>query len=91
MEMPWNCSACSHENMIDMENLTELTVNKLVDAQGFFCENCGSWEAVSYTSMSLKEAEKKLKRYTPEHRQFRFLFNKLARKVSGMVERMNST
>lgn len=79
---------CGRENMIDMENLSEWPLDKLVTAQGFTCENCGGRESVSYTSMSLKEAEKRLKRYTPEHTQFRFLFNKLVRKVSGMVERI---
>lgn len=88
MELPWKCSACGFENMIDMQNLAEWTVDRLITAQGFTCQQCSAREAVSYTSVSLQEAEKRLSRYRPEQGQFKFLFAKLLRKASGMVERM---
>lgn len=70
--------------MLDMQNLSEWPVDRLVTAQGFTCEKCGTREAVSYTSLSLREAEKKLSRYRPDQAQFRYLFAKLVRKASGM-------
>lgn len=88
MEVPWNCSKCGFENMIDLQSLSEWPVDRLITAQGFTCENCGAREAVSYTSVSLQEAERKLSRYRPDQGQFRFLFAKLLRKVSGMNEKM---
>lgn len=90
MELPWKCSTCAFENMIDLQNLAEWTVDRLITAQGFVCENCQAWEAVSYTSTSLQEAERKLSRYRPDQGQFKFLFAKLLRKASGMVERMQT-
>lgn len=76
--------------MIGMENLSEWPMDKLITAQGFTCESCGTREAVSYTSTSLREAEKKLSRYTPQHEQFRYLFARLLRKASGIIEKMSS-
>lgn len=87
MELPWICSTCGFENMIDLQNLDEWPVDKLITAQGFICENCKAREAVSYTSVSLQEAEKKLSRYRPDQAQFKFLFAKLLRKTSGMMEK----
>lgn len=89
MELPWICSTCGFENMIDLEHLSEWPVDKLITAQGFICENCKEREAVSCTSVSLREAENKLSRYRPDQAQFRFLFAKLVRKASGMAERLS--
>lgn len=75
--------------MIDMQSLSEWPVDRLLTAQGFICEKCQTREAVSYTSVSLKEAEKKLSRYRPDQAQFRYLFAKLLRKLSGMVEKIS--
>lgn len=90
MELPWNCSTCGFENMIDVQNLSEWPMDRLICAQGFTCEKCEARVAVSYTSVSLRDAEKKLSRYRPDQTQFRFLFAKLLRKVSGMNEKMTS-
>lgn len=87
MEMPWLCSTCGRENMIDLENLSEWPVDRLTRAQGFPCENCGAKEAVSHRTASLEEAERKLSRYRPGQEKFNFLFAKLVRKQSGLNER----
>lgn len=71
-----------------MQDLSEWPVDRLITAQGFVCEKCEAREVVSYTSVSLQEAEKKLSRYRPDQGQFRYLFAKLLRKVSGMNEKM---
>ena len=73
-----------------MQSLSEWPVDRLVSAQGFTCEKCQTREAVSHTSVSLREAEKKLSRYRPGQLQFRYLFAKLLRKTSGINERINS-
>lgn len=74
--------------MIDLEHLEEWQVDKLTTAQGFVCEKCGGKQAVYAISTSLREAEKKLFRYSPAHSQFQFHFAKLLKKVSGMLERV---
>lgn len=88
MEIPWRCADCNYETMIDLDNLAEWQVDKLTTAQGFTCENCGKKQAVYATSLSLREAEKKLFRYSPSHHQFHFLFAKLLKKASGILEKV---
>lgn len=73
--------------MIDLLALDIKPVDKIIHARGFECEKCGTWQALSYTSASLREAENKLARYTPRHEQFCFLFKKLLHKASGMAEK----
>ena len=86
MEFPWLCRN-GHENMIDLEHLSEWPVDKVITAQGFVCEVCGSVEAISHRTASLAEAERKLSRYRPEQRQFQFQFVKLVRKLEGLNQR----
>ena len=87
MEMPWNCQACGYENMIDMDNLFEWPLDKLVTAQGFTCENCGMREAIAHRTASLSEAERKLTRHRPGSSQFQWQFQKLVRKAEGLNAR----
>jgi hypothetical protein len=87
VELPWFCSKCGYENMIDLQNLSEWPVDKLITAQGFSCEHCGAKEAVSHTTASLLEAERKLTRYQPGQKQFEFHFRKLLRKAQGVNAR----
>src|SRR5574342_283659 len=87
MEMPWRCSTCLYENLVDLESLSEWPLNKLFTAEGFVCENCGTREAVRYVTPSLLEAETRLTRYRPGQAQFQFLFGKLLRKAVGVNER----
>lgn len=87
MEIPWRCSACCHENMVDLAHLSERTVDRVTNAEGFTCENCGMWEAISYRTLSLVEMERKLSRYRPGQSQFAHLFRKLVRKQTGLNER----
>jgi len=87
MEIPWLCSSCRHENMVDLEHLQERTVNRVMTAEGFTCENCGMWEAISYRTTSLLEMERRLSRYRPGQAQFEFLLKKLVRKQTGLNQR----
>lgn len=73
--------------MVDFQNLSTRPMGKLYAAEGYFCEHCGAWEAVSYTNPSLRDGERKLSRYRPGQRQFQFLFSKLYRKQCGVNER----
>lgn len=86
IELPWLCSN-GHENMIDLENLSEWPLDKVTTVQGFMCEVCGSVEAISHRTTSLAEAERKLSRYRPEQKQFQFLFVKLVHKAEGLNQR----
>jgi len=87
MDIPWICSVCGYENMIDLENLSEWPLDKIVTAQGYTCTKCGTREAISNRTLSLAEAERKLSRYRPRQDQFKLLFGKLVRKQEGLNER----
>jgi len=87
MELPWMCTRCGWENWIDLEGLTERPLDKLLTAQGYECRNCGMWEAISYTTPSMREAERKLTRYAPGHHKFAFLLAKLVTKQTGVNKR----
>jgi len=89
VDIPWKCADCNHETMVDLDHLKEWQVDKLTTAQGFTCEHCGKDQAIYAVSISLREAEKKLFRYPPSHPQFQFLFSKLLKKASGMLERVS--
>lgn len=83
-ELPWLCSACGLENMVDFGNLSVWPLDKILNAKGFVCRGCGSREAILYSTSSLEEAMRKLMRYPPEHKQFRILLIKCIRKAEGL-------
>ena len=87
MDIPWGCKTCGHENLIDLDRLSGWPLDKIVTAQGFICEKCGSREAIFYTTVSLEEAMSKLMRYPLAHDQFRYHFVKTLRKAKGINER----
>jgi hypothetical protein len=87
MEFPRRCSNCNQENMIDLENLSERPLDGLISVREFQCESCGTWEAVSYRTISLIEQMRKLMRYPPQHPKFGFLFSKVLRKAEGVNRR----
>lgn len=87
METPWTCRKCGTENWVDLERLSEWPVDGLMNAMGYVCESCGMREAISYTTTSLKEAERKLSRYQPGHSKYEYLFRKLVRKQDGLNAR----
>lgn len=87
MEIPWTCRKCRAENWVDLENLSEWPVDRLISAMGYVCVHCGMREAISYTTTSLREAERKLGHYQPGHRKFEYLFWKLVTKQSGLNAR----
>lgn len=87
MDLPWICTRCRGENWIDLEGLTEWPLDKLITAQGYECEHCGMREAISYTTPSMRAAERKLERYAPNHRKFPFILGKLLTKQIGINAR----
>lgn len=87
MEIPWFCGNCGHENMVDLENLSEWPLDKIVTAQGFTCSKCESREAISHRTTSLIEAERKLSRYHPGQEQFQHHFWKILHKLEGLNAR----
>jgi len=84
MEVPFVCRECGRENWVEMESLSEWPVDRLITAQGFECKHCEVKEAISYTSRSLQDAERKLSRYEPAHPKFAFIVSKLVRKQKGL-------
>lgn len=73
--------------MIDLQNLASWPLDKVIEAHGFKCENCGMMEVVAYTTISLEEQKRKLTRYAPGHPKFSFLFKKTLRKAVGVYLR----
>jgi len=87
MDLPWVCTSCGGENWIDLDNLTEWPLDKLLTAQGFDCRKCGMREAISFTTPSMRAAERKLMRYATTHRKYPFLLRKLVIKQNGLNQR----
>lgn len=87
MKVPFICRNCAGENWVDMDDLTEWPLDRLITAQGYKCSQCEVLEAISYTSRSMQDAERKLSRYAPAHPKFRLLVDKLVRKQRGLNER----
>ena len=86
-ELPWRCSSCGYENMVDFSNLQKRPIDKIISQNGFVCQQCGMWEAISYTNASLEEAVRKLSQYPPGHRKFQYLFAKALRRVESVQQR----
>lgn len=86
-EIPWRCSTCGHEQMVDLECLSRRPIDKIVTARGFVCGKCSSWEAISYSNSSLEEIMRKLKRYSPEQPQYQRLLAKAIRKAEALQTR----
>lgn len=87
MEIPWICRDCRAENWIDLECLEKWPLDRLMSAMGYVCNNCGMREAISYTTPSMRAAERKLTRYAPGHKKFQFVLVSLIRKQSGVNAR----
>jgi hypothetical protein len=67
--------------------LLNLKIDKVISADGFLCEFCGTWVAVAYRTVSLMEQMRKLMLYPPGHPKFKFLFAKVLRKAEGVNQR----
>lgn len=87
MEIPWRCADCQCENMVDLDALTEWPLDKVLTAQGYVCECCGRREALSFVTVSLREAVDRLTRWRPGQAQFEFHFAKLLKKAQGVNQR----
>lgn len=83
-ELPWRCSACGFENMVDFGRLISWPADHGLRARGFVCERCGAREAVLLTNASLDEAMRKLKLCPPGNRKFNYLFAKAIRGMERM-------
>lgn len=90
METPWTCRDCGGENWVDLESLDKWPLDRLMSAMGYVCKHCGMREAISYTTPSMRAAERKLTRYAPGHRKFQFVLASLIRKQSGVNARGES-
>lgn len=86
-EIPWRCSTCGCENMVDFEHLSVWPIDKIISARGYVCEKCGVREAISFTTSSLEEAMRKLKRYPPSNRKYQQLLARCIRKAEGLQQR----
>lgn len=83
-EIPWRCSTCGCENMVDFDRLSFWPINKLITARGFTCKSCGTREAILLSNASLEEAMRNLMRYPPGHRKFQYLLAKCIKKAEGL-------
>jgi hypothetical protein len=73
--------------MVDFEHLSEWPIDKIVNARGFQCEKCGAREAISFTTSSLEEAMRKLKRFPSDSRQYHYHLYRCIRKAEGLQQR----
>lgn len=87
MEFPWRCGGCNLESMVDLDDLLTWPVDKVISAEGFECEFCGTMEAVQFMTVSLRDKMRKLLRYPSEHKKFPFLFAKTLKKAEGVNQR----
>ena len=81
MQFPLTCPSCRHLQMVDVETLTEKSVDKIRTSRGYECENCGQFNALYYVTISLRESFEKLKRRRITHPDFHFHFAKTLKKA----------
>jgi hypothetical protein len=73
--------------MVDMEKLESWPLDNLTAARGYTCENCGSREAISYSTASMEAAMKHLMQMRRTHKKFPYYFAKAVRKAEGINKR----
>ncbi len=86
-EIPWRCSACGSEQMVDFEDLSAWPIDKIVSVRGFVCGKCGFREAISYSNSSLEEIMRKLRRYAPGQQQYAHLLSKAIKRAQSLRQR----
>lgn len=67
--------------MVNVETLTEKSVDKIKTARGYNCENCGQFNTLYHVTTSMRESLEKLKRYRITHPDFQFHFAKTLKKA----------
>ena len=73
MEFPHTCD-CGQVVMIDYLNMERKTLDKIMIAEGYFCEHCQSWKSVFFTNLRL---DKKLQALSSvRHKKFTYKFQK---------------
>lgn len=87
MNVPWLCNSCGRTNLVDLFRLEEIPMDRITSMRGFTCAYCRDFQVISYSSLTVRDAEKKLSRYTPKHEQYQFMIQKLIRKLRGMREK----
>lgn len=89
-ELPWHCSACGHEQMVDFECLSVWPIDRIRSAKGYVCQGCGHREAILITTTSLEEAMRKLKQIPPGHRNFKHQLAKCIKKAEGLHSKVET-
>ena len=85
MELPFWCSACGSEVMVDMDRLDTRPVSGLTIAKGFLCGQCGKWNARWFVNPQTLRNLEKLERMNPFHTSFGYLFNKSLKRVQALI------
>lgn len=85
MNVPWTHS-CGSVTLVDLLALETRTHDKVFNSCGYTCP-CGVFVVLRLDSLLFREAERKLKRYTPIQTQYQFLLKKLIRKGVSLMER----
>lgn len=83
IDYPWPCTHCGRLNMVDLLMPERREAGKLVSEDGFVCE-CGVWNVMFYTTISLREAMRKLESMDVRRRDFRYHFAKVLKKAEGI-------
>ena len=77
---------CGRLTMVEWEGMEERAVDGVITARGYMCA-CGRWNAVTYSTRSLREALWKLGGMNVQRKDFPFHFGKALRKAEGVRER----
>lgn len=76
-----------HENMIDWENLEKRPLSKLLTAEGFMCQVCGTWKHLYYSTPQLEEKMRRLTQMSPAHPSFQYHFVKTFKRAQEVQRR----
>src|SRR5574341_721199 len=89
-EIPWRCSTCGHETMVDFNALSVWPIDRIRSARGYTCSGCGKREVILYTDASLEASLRQLLRYPPGHKKFQNMMAKCVRKAESLRRRGES-
>lgn len=83
MELPFICSGCGQESMIDLDKLERRPLDRITWMDGFQC-TCGVWKPVWFETALLSDAMRKL---DDSKKDFRFHFAKVLKRALTTYER----
>jgi hypothetical protein len=81
MELPFRCSTCGVETMLDWAKLPIRPISKLYSVQEFICKACGKSAPCFFTTVQLLDGLRKLETMRPNHPSFRYHFVKTLRRA----------